>query len=453
MHLHLHLRRTAALAVGCSVALTTAIGAPANSDQTVQAAQTVQTAKDRAPARAGTAWLSGELKRGLLKNKEFDFVDYGLSIDAALAFAELAESRKTKRIAKAVAADVTSYTTGADFGTDDVYAGATAKAATLAVVAGKNPTSFGGVDLIAQLETLVDPSGRIGDRSEFGDFSNVVGQSYAAWALSEASSVRAGSAVDYLLAQQCAKGYFRLNFTADATAADQTCKGAPAAQRSPDTDATAIAAMALHEVGSGQKVRTAIKRSAAWLADAQRKNGGFGGGTTTSKPNTNSTGLAGWVLGGLGFKEPAAKAAAFVRKHQAVAVGRCKTRLSGEAGAIGYDARAVRAGESDGITKTTSDQWRRASAQALPVLSAARAATGDLSAAGRATSKKVRLRFTGVAPGEQVCVTGPRVREAIHGGWRTARLAVELPRTRSASATYRVVNADGDRALVVVDLK
>ena len=435
-----HLRRSAALAVGLSVAITTAIGPPA------------QAAEDRAPARAGTAWLSGELERGLLINEEFDFTDYGLSIDAALAFAELAESRKVNRIAKAVAADVTSYTTGADFGTSDVYAGATAKAATLAIVADRDPARFGGVDLVAQLEGLVADSGRIADRSEFGDFANVVGQSYAAWALSSASSDRAEAAVAYLLAQQCVNGSFRLDFTADAAAANQGCQGAPASERAPDTDATAIATMALGQVTSTTRVRKAVKRSTRWLVGAQRANGGFGGGTTTSRPNTNSTGLAGWALGELGFGGRAARAAAFVRRHQAVDVGRCATDLAKDAGAIGYDARAVRAAESRGITKTTSDQWRRASAQALPVLSAARAATGDLSAVGRATSKKVVLGFSGVAPGEQVCVTGPGAKEAVFGGWKSTRLAVDLPRTRAASATYRVVDADGNVAKVVVDL-
>lgn len=441
-----HLRRTAALAAlsaGLSVALTASFGGPAHA---------VGAVEDRAPARAGAAWLSGELERGLLHNEEFDFADYGLSIDAAFALAEVGKRGKVARIAKAVAADVGSYTTGADFAPGDVYAGATAKAATLAIVADRDPASFGGLDLIAQLEGLVAPSGRIGDQSEFGDFANVVGQSYAAWALTAASSDRAKAVVSYLLDQQCKQGYFRLDFTADAAAADQTCSGARGAQRRPDTDATAIATLALREVPATKKVTKAINRSARWLAKTQRDNGGFGGGTTTEKPNTNSAGLAGWALGDLGFDEQAAQAAAFVRRHQAVSIGGCTDKLKRETGAIGYDARAVRKAASDGITDTTSDQWRRASTQALPVLTMAPAAKGRLSATGRTTAQQVRLAFGGVAPGEQVCVTGPGVEEAVFGGWKSTRLAVDRPRTRAASATYRVVDADGNTALVVVDL-
>ena len=130
----IHLRRVVVLAAGISVALSAIVGAPA------QAAEV-----DGAPARAGAAWLSGELTRGLMHNEEFDLDDYGLSIDAALGLAQVGKTAKVNRIARAVAANVASYTTGADFGTSDVYAGATAKAAVLALVAGREPSDFGGI--------------------------------------------------------------------------------------------------------------------------------------------------------------------------------------------------------------------------------------------------------------------------------------------------------------------
>ena len=436
-----HLRRAAVLAAGFSVALSTTLGAP------VQAAEV-----DRTPARAGASWLSGELTRGLIQNDEFDFADYGLSIDVALGLAEVGRGAKVARVAKALAADVSSYTTGVDFGSSDVYAGATAKAAVLALVADRKPTSFGGVDLVAQLEGLVGSSGRIADESEFGDFSNVIGQSYAAWALSDAGSGRARATVSYLLDQQCRQGYFRLGFTADPTAADQTCSGARRADRAADTDATAIATLALLELKPTRKVTKAIERSTGWLVETQRRNGGFGGGTTTSKPNTNSAGLAGWVLAARGRDEQAARAAAFVRRHQAVSTGKCTGKLGGDEGAIAYDAKALRAGVTDGITDTTSDQWRRASAQALPVLAMAPAASGRLGVTGRTAGDRVRFALTGVAAGEQVCVTGPGVVRAVFGGFDATRFALDAPRTRAASATYTVVNARGETARVVVDL-
>ena len=108
-------------------------------------------------------------------------------------------------------------------GTKESYAGPLAKAATFARVAKKNPTSYGGINLITRLEertadattgtapnTTPNPlAGRISDKSEYGDYANVVGQSYAVRALTLANSAEAGAARDFLLKQQCASGYFR----------------------------------------------------------------------------------------------------------------------------------------------------------------------------------------------------------------------------------------------------
>ena len=83
-------------------------------------------------------------------------------------------------------------------GTKESYAGALAKAAAFARVAKHNPTIYGGVNLITRLEERTadvpaDPTeepqaaafaGRIFDKSEFGNYANVVGQSYAVRALS-----------------------------------------------------------------------------------------------------------------------------------------------------------------------------------------------------------------------------------------------------------------------------
>ena len=107
--------------------------------------------------------------------------------------------------------------------TKESYAGPLAKAATFARVAKGNPTSYGGINLITRLEERTadvpaDPTkepqaaafaGRIFDKSEFGNYANVVGQSYAVRALTLARSTEAAAARDFLLKQQCASGYFR----------------------------------------------------------------------------------------------------------------------------------------------------------------------------------------------------------------------------------------------------
>ena len=120
-----------------------------------------------------------------------------------------------KAITKAVAKNVASYTAFAP----SVYAGATAKAAVLALSQDKNPRAFGGVDLVTQLEgrvaTAAPITGRIEDAfdptDEFGgDFANVIGQAYAApGAQPGEERRRPRPRRAFLLQQQCAKGYFR----------------------------------------------------------------------------------------------------------------------------------------------------------------------------------------------------------------------------------------------------
>ena len=316
-----------------------------------------------------------------------------------------------KAITKAVAKNVGSYTAFPP----SVYAGATAKAAVLALEQGKNPRSFGGVNLVTQLEgrvaTAAPITGRIEDAfdpaDQFGgDFANVIGQAYAASALSQAKSPKAASAVSFLIQQQCAKGFFRLGFTADKSDADQTCDGAAKSERSPDTDATAIAVLALQHV-KGAAAKAAFKKATAWLVDKQKADGSFGGGTSTETANTNSTGLAGWALAVAGATKPAVKAAVWVRTFQVGRANPCSGSLAKQVGAIAYDLAGYEAGWTKGITKKTSDQWRRASAQSLPVLQWAPRAEGPLTATAPATvpaGTSFKITVGGVAPGQRVCV-------------------------------------------------
>jgi hypothetical protein len=197
------------------------------------------------------------------------------------------------------------------------------------------------------------------------DYANVIAQAYAVKGLDEAGSSSADAAAEYLLAQQCEEGFFRLAFTADAAAADQTCDGDPASK--PDVDATAFAVWALSDrtddAGTGDQVDKAV----AWLQDHQATDGSFGGGTPTMTPNSNSTGLVGWVLGEAGETDTAERAATWVRQHQAVD-GDCASYDASVDGAIAYDDTALQRAAKRGITAKTADQFRRASAQALPVL-------------------------------------------------------------------------------------
>lgn len=397
------LHKAAALVAASAITLTALAGAPA------QAAPAAKT--DPAALDAAASWLKGELTDGLVVGAIG--TDYGLTIDVALALNENSEKASVRAISNAVAAKVNDYISGGAVDPDSTYAGPTAKAAVLARIAGANPTSYGGVNLISRLEervaTTAPIAGRIQDKSKFGDFANVVGQAYAARALTEAKSQRAEEAVDFLLAQQCASGFFRLNFTADKTSTAQGCaEGTKGSE--PDTDATALAVINLVESGDHSKeVQDALAKAGTWLAAQQKSSGAFGGGPSTEAPNTNSTGLAGWALGVLKNKAAAAKAAVWVRKHQPIDVSRCRSALTKDRGAIAYDKVAVKTARTAGITAAVADQWRRSTAQAAPVLQWAPASPDALTVTPKRlrgeAGTKMRFKVTGIAPGERACLS------------------------------------------------
>ena len=328
------------------------------------------------PAVAGTAdkqqaaadWLAGELDGGVAVNEQYEFNDYGLSIDTGLALrAQGLKARKIAKISDALAGAVDSYTTGADFGSDDVYAGATAKLASFVVRTGGDPAAFGGVDLVERLEGLVATevpvAGRLQDSSSYGDYANTIGQAFAAQALQSVGAEQAAPVTSYLLQQQCEAGYFRLSFAA-ADAPEQGCDADPG-DPEQGADVTALVVLNLLEIEDpSAEVRTAVDDATAWLVSQQSDGGAFDGGPDAGV-NSNSTGLAGWALGEAGVCGKAQGAAQWVKKQQAG--GRDKA-LAQEKGAIAYDRAAFLTGKKDGITTSTADQWHRATAQAAPAL-------------------------------------------------------------------------------------
>ena len=327
-------------------------------------------AKPSSPAGHGATWLSGQLTGGLIHNPNFGgFDDYGLTIDTVFALKAIGGHMPEVRTARnALAANVDNYITGDAFGDPgSTYAGSTAKLLVLAQSTGGDPTDFGGVNLVTRLNGRVTKSGpakgRIADKSTFGDNANTIGQILAVRGLTTAKSSQRARARTFLLEQQCKAGYFRLNF-AKPTAPKQTCgKKSPA-----DPDTTSYAVIQLWKTSKDTpKLRNALKNAVAWLGTQQRKNGSFVGGTSTSTPNTNSTGLAAWALGRTGRCKAARAAATWAAGFQ---LGSQKpgTPLAGQRGAIAYDHAGLRAGQRDGITDAAQDQWRRATAQAAPGL-------------------------------------------------------------------------------------
>jgi hypothetical protein len=330
------------------------------------------------PGGHGATWLAGQLNaQGLIHNPNFvpgGFDDYGLTIDTAFALKAIGGHKKdVATVRKALSKHVDSYTTGVDFGTTDVFAGAVAKLLVLTQQTGGGARAFGGVNLVRRLDQRVITSGpskgRIQDvvdpTNPFGaDSANAIGQIFAVRGLMRAGRTDGAAALRFLLQQQCDSGFFRLNFTADKAAADQACgKGDPA-----DTDVTALAVVELASVAKGhRRLNDALGAATRWLKRRENANGSFGGSGPTSAANANSTGLAGWAFLTEGLCGAARDAAGWLSNRQ-LKGHLAGTPLAGERGAVGYDNATLRAAEKDGISKETRDRWRRATAQAAPAL-------------------------------------------------------------------------------------
>ena len=214
----------------------------------------------------------------------------------------------------------------------------------------------------------------------------------------------------FLIKQQCPNGGFRLLFNPSKTASGQSCTNNSTAE----TDATAIAVLQLASQSGTGTVDTAITKARTWLRSVQKADGSWIGGPSTAVSNANSTGLAARALGNTARSE---KAAQWLRNHQATPLDRCN-RLGAFVGAIGYDDAARQTGRDEGITDATSDQWRRASSQALPAMKyLPLVASAPITLSGPSGFRKAGTAATlttrGVLDGTQLCLngTGLRVRQ------------------------------------------
>lgn len=348
----------------------TACGAGEQDEQPAEPREPQAEQQVEQPAEAALAadWLTAQLSDGLVRNEQYDFDDHGLSIDVALALrAQGGREAVVQEVAGALEGAVEEYTTG---GTEGLYSGAVAKLASFAVQVGDDPTSFGGTDLVERLEGLVSTrpasAGRLQDSAPGTDVANTIGQAFGAHALDAAGSPAAAPATAYLLDQQCAGGWFRLLLTEDPTARDQSCDaGDPEGRSAPDTDATALVVLALLEVDDpSAEITEALQRAQAWLVEQQAADGSLVAepGAPDPVPSSNSTGLAGWVLGRLGACDEAAAAAQWLAAVQVPEGERA-------AGAVAYSLEAFESLPASGrIVVPERDQWRRATAQAAPAL-------------------------------------------------------------------------------------
>lgn len=396
---------TAALSVGALIA-PSASAAPA--------AAPSLTGTDSTPSQIAAHWLAKEFTNGLMVGASGP--DFGLTLDAGFALSTVpGHDREVTAINNAVEARIAEYVGD---GTKESYVGPLAKAAAFARTAGKNPTSYGGVNLVTRIEertadaaapgaTPNPIAGRVSDKSEFGDFANAIGQSYAVRALSLASSKEAGAARDFLLRQQCASGFFRLNFDKPASANQSCAEGVAGSEADPDV--TSLVVMNL--IGSrdnSPEVKDALARAGTWLAARQRGSGAFRAGPGVARINTNSTALGGYALGLLKNRDAALKAAVWVRRLQPVDKFKCRSALTPETGAVAYRPESLSAAKTGGISTDARGEWRRATAQAILGLQYAPASNDKLrieSVRRQARAgDRPQFRVYGISPGEQACV-------------------------------------------------
>lgn len=326
---------------------------------------------------------------------------------------------------------------------DLTTSGVTAKAAQFYALAGQTPAALPGETLVQRVEAVVDGTGQlIGRYNDFTtgdpvDYPDSFNQPSAVVALAKGGSAEAPAAIARLIDSQCADGGFGLDPFTDPSK--------PAVCAS-EVDTTAASIQALKEAPGVTGADDDIADATAWLLSQQAADGSFK--TAFTAPNTNSTGLAAVALDLVGQDAAAAKAAAWVRRHQLTGFT-CDQALSAETGAITYTDEALASDLTGGLGSRS--EITLATAQAFPALTIAPASGRTLSLSAPRFVKAgstVALAVDGLAPGERGCaavagrsaavvgVQAPTARIAVPAGTRSYTAVVKVPGvTRYATVT------------------
>jgi hypothetical protein len=379
-------RRSVAVLLACALTIPAVV---------VGWAGTASAAGDRAAASAASHWLAAKLTdEGTLESPLGGTLpDHGLMIDTLFGMYASGDGD--------LAAPIVSYLDdrghASDFFTWDglapgqgfdaiIVGGAAAKVLVAAEVAGRDPRHFDGYDMVAETLGTIRRSGpdkgRVSNYAKDPDLAgfvsndaNMFGQSLAVIGLA-AAGANDELAIDTLLTQQCAEGYFRIFFgyvptgeTGDHVTPSghklSTCdEGRAYGQSAPDGDTTglALSAMLAARQAGATGLDGPIERAVAWLTEHQTAGGGWGGGVGTEAPNTNSTGLIVQALADAGGADAAVdRGVAFIRSAQ-VTEADAGTALAAHVGAIAYNPQQYQTAKTGGLTGI--DSWIRATAQA-----------------------------------------------------------------------------------------
>ena len=298
------------------------------------------------PTESAGAWLAAQASDGVLTNNGEP--DAGLMADAAIAAAAIGDPGGA-RIVERLAALTPTYVAPAE---GVRLAGSLAKLLLVADIWGLDPSDFGDVDLRTELLARLRPTGdpEQGRFSNLGvtDSTNLFSQSLAVIALARTGGVPQ-SAVDYLVAQQCPGGGFRLFLSGTVPCTNDA---------NVDPDATALGLQALLAAGRAAPA----DRATSALVALQQADGSFRLAPPSNVTNSNTTGLAAQALRAAGATETADSAASWIVGLQ---LGCNDGAAAADAGAVAYDTAALTAARTAGITSVTRDQFRRATAQAV----------------------------------------------------------------------------------------
>lgn len=357
------------------------------------------------PAQAAAGWLAQQFGNHL-NFPGSTYFDGGATADAVFALAA-ADSGKTK-IDSAMgyfAAHVDDYTNLQDTdGKPGPYDGSVAKTAVAAFVAGLDPRSFGGHDLIAALHT--DQCTRVSAPKNSKDFTtptcpavgaarnifSSVSESLAILAEGRAASAHGANlgpdsaARSYFLSLQCPDGGF--------TVGTGTASGCTS-----DIDATGYAVMALQVLGSSAAGKLAA--AVHWLLTEQNSRGYW---VSQGAANVDSTGLAAAALNGAGHATPPARAwlsAQQVTTGPTVGPGASRGALAYEGN---FDASTAVKATSDGILGLATDGSLAVltDVHATPGTAVLALAAPTLSTAQVSQGGSARVTGTGFSRGETV---------------------------------------------------
>jgi hypothetical protein len=242
-------------------------------------------------ARWAATWLASKVSKGGYVTTLDGKGDPATTVVVGLALAAAGVAPKTvDAIATYLGAHIDDYAraNNAD------RPGALGRLALLASAAGRDPNAFGGtapanhlIDRILATRTLAGPyAGEFPDPLYSGVFNHALGLLGVATAKSLTADQQAAvtSALDFLVAQQCADGGWQnaVRIVVAGVALTQCATG----QNGPDTNAASLAAQALAAFR-----RTPRVDPLGWWDAAQNTSGGFGyqpGGAT----DADSTALA-----------------------------------------------------------------------------------------------------------------------------------------------------------------